>query len=161
MADFLLGLPQSSSIRYGDTDTYFSQNIWTGFVNDDWKIHPRLTLDFGLRYEYFSPFSEKYNHIANLDIAPDYAAVAVVTPGRIGPYSGTFPSGLINPELPQLLAARRARLEDALVQTLHHRSRRIRHLLQHPGLQPVRAAACRTAALRHLLQPSTPAHRRS
>lgn len=98
LADFLLGLPQSSSIRYGDTDTYFSQNTWTAFVNDDWKIHPRLTLDFGLRYEYFEPFSEKYNHIANLDIAPDYGAVAVVTPGASGPYSGTFPSGLINPE---------------------------------------------------------------
>ncbi len=97
LADFLIGNPQSSSIRFGDTNTYFSQNVWTAFINDDWKIHPRLTLDYGLRYEYFSPFSEKYNRIANLDIAPDYSAVAVVTPGAIGPYSGRFPSGLINP----------------------------------------------------------------
>ncbi len=96
-ADFLIGNPQSSSIRFGDTDTYFSQNVWTGFVNDDWKIHPRLTLDFGLRYEYFAPFSEKYNRIANLDIAPGFAGVAVVTPGSIGPYSGRFPAGLLNP----------------------------------------------------------------
>ena len=96
-ADFLLGNPQSSSIRFGDTNTYFSQNVWTGFVNDDWKIHPRLTLDYGLRYEYFSPFSEKYNRIANLDIAPNDSAVAVVTPGSVGPYSGSFPSGLVNP----------------------------------------------------------------
>ena len=97
-ADFLLGRPQSSSIRYGDSSTYFSQNALTGYANDDWKAHARLTLNFGVRYEYFSPFSEKYNHIANLDIAPDYSAVAVVTPGEAGPYSGSFPSGLVNPQ---------------------------------------------------------------
>lgn len=97
-ADFLLGLPQSSSIRYGDSSTYFSQNVLTGYVNDDWKAHPRLTLNLGLRYEYFSPFSEKYNHIANLDIAPDYSAVAVVLPGETGPFSGEFPAGLVNPQ---------------------------------------------------------------
>ncbi len=96
-ADFLLGLPQSSSIRYGNTNTYFSQNSWIGYVDDDWKVNANLTLSLGLRYEYFSPFSEKYNQIANLDIAPNYSAVAVVTPGETGPYSGYFPSGLMDP----------------------------------------------------------------
>jgi len=97
-ADFLLGLPQSSSIRYGDSSTYFRQNVWAGYFIDDWKVLPSLTLNLGVRYEYFSPVSEKYGRMANLDIAPDYAAVAVVTPGSVGPYSGKFPSGLINPD---------------------------------------------------------------
>ena len=97
-ADFLIGLPQSSSIRYGDSSTYFRQNIWTGYFQDDWKIRPSLTINAGIRYEYFSPLSEKYGHIANLDIAPGYTSVAVVTPGATGPYSGTFPAGLINPD---------------------------------------------------------------
>jgi hypothetical protein len=97
-ADFLLGLPQSSSIRYGDSNIYFRQNVWSGFAQDDWKIRPSLTLLYGLRYEYFSPFYEKYGHIANLDIAPGYSAVAVVTPGTTGPYSGAVPFGLINPD---------------------------------------------------------------
>jgi hypothetical protein len=95
-ADFLLGLPQSSSIRYGNTSTYFRQNVWTAYVDDDWKVNANLTLDLGLRYEYFSPFSEKYGHEANLDIAPDYSAVAVVTPGEAGPYTGGFPAGLMD-----------------------------------------------------------------
>ena len=98
LADFLLGLPQSSSIRYGDSSNYFRQNAWTGYFVDDWKVRPSLTLNLGLRYEYFSPLSEKYGHMANLDIAPGYTAVAVVTPGAIGPYSGAFPAGLINPD---------------------------------------------------------------
>ncbi len=97
-ADFLIGLPQSSSIRYGDSSTYFRQNVWTGFFQDDWKIRPSLTIDAGIRYEYLSPLSEKYGHIANLDIAPGYTAVAVVTPGAVGPYSGKFPAALINPD---------------------------------------------------------------
>ena len=97
-ADYLLGLPQSSSIRYGDSSTYFHQNVWAGYFVDEWKVRPSLTLNLGVRYEYFSPLSEEYGRMANLDIAPGYTAVAVVTPGTAGPYSGTFPSGLVNPD---------------------------------------------------------------
>jgi hypothetical protein len=97
-ADYLLGLPQSSSIRYGDSSTYFRQNVSSGYFVDDWKVRPSLTLNLGVRYEYFSPVSEKYGRMANLDIAPGYTAVAVVTPDVTGPYTGMFPSGLINPD---------------------------------------------------------------
>jgi hypothetical protein len=97
-ADFLLGLPQSSSIRYADSSIYLRENVWTGFAQEDWKLGPSLTLNVGVRYEYFSPFYEKYGRIANLDIAPNFSAVALVTPGISGPYSGRFPMGLINPD---------------------------------------------------------------
>ena len=97
-ADFLLGLPQSSSIRYGDSSNYFRQNAFNMFVTDDWKIHPRLTLVLGVRYEYFGPLSEKYGHMANLDIAPGFTNVFAVQPNQAGPYTGSFPSGLINPD---------------------------------------------------------------
>ncbi|HKF25559.1 MAG TPA: TonB-dependent receptor [Candidatus Acidoferrum sp.] len=98
LADFMLGLPQSSSIRYGDSSTYFRQNVWSGYAQDDWKVRPSLTLNLGVRYEYDAPLTEKYGRIANLDIAPGYTAVTVVTPGAAGPYSGAFPAGLINPD---------------------------------------------------------------
>ena len=97
-ADFLLGLPQSSTVQFGGASTYFRQNVWDGFANDDWRVNPKLTIMYGLRYEYYSPLSEKYGHIANLDIAPDFTAVASVLPAQIGPYSGSFPSGLIDPD---------------------------------------------------------------
>ena len=98
LADYLYGYAQSSSIRFGDSSTYFRQNSISAFVSDDFKIHARLTLNFGLRYEYFSPLEEKRGHLANLDIAPNFSAVSVVTPGQAGAYSGAFPSGLINPD---------------------------------------------------------------
>jgi hypothetical protein len=97
-ADFLLGLPQSSSIRYGATSNYFLQNQWIGYVQDEWKARPSLTLILGVRYEYFTPWTEKYGRVANLDIAPGFTNVSVVTPSTPGVYTGAFPSGLINPD---------------------------------------------------------------
>jgi hypothetical protein len=95
-ADFLLGLPQSSSVRFGSANTYFRGSVFSGYGQDDWRISTRLTLMLGVRYEYFTPYTEKYGRIANLDIAPGFTAVAVVTPGQSGPYSGRFPDALVN-----------------------------------------------------------------
>ncbi|HSR09321.1 MAG TPA: TonB-dependent receptor [Bryobacteraceae bacterium] len=97
-ADFLLGLPQSNSIRYGSSNTYFRTNSYYLFGQDDFRVRNNLTLNLGLRYEYFAPWSEKYGRIANLDIAPGFTAASVVTPSQPGVYSGAFPSGLINPD---------------------------------------------------------------
>ncbi|MDQ2775461.1 MAG: TonB-dependent receptor [Acidobacteriota bacterium] len=98
LADFLLGLPQSSSIRYGDSSNYFYQNQTVGYGQDEWKARPNLTLTLGVRYEFFTPFAEKYGRMANLDIAPGFSNVAVALPNQPGAYSGNFPDGLINPD---------------------------------------------------------------
>ena len=97
-ADFLLGLPQTNSIRYGGSNTYFRSNSYFLFGQDDFRVLPNLTLNLGLRYEYFAPWHEKYGRIANLDIAPNFSAVSVVTPAQPGLYTGVFPSGLIQPD---------------------------------------------------------------
>jgi len=98
IADFLLGVPEFASVQYGANSTYFRQNAWDVYANDDWRVNPNLTLMFGLRYEYYSPLSEKYGNIANLDIAPGFTGAQPVLPGQAGPYSGAFPSGLIEPD---------------------------------------------------------------
>lgn len=97
-ADFLLGYPEFASVQYGASSSYFRQNTWDVYTNDDWRVNPSLTLMLGLRYEYYSPLSEKYGHMANLDIAPGYASVAQVLPGQVGPYSGVFPGSLVEPD---------------------------------------------------------------
>jgi trimeric autotransporter adhesin len=93
-ADFLLGLPQASSVRFGDTSTYFRGNQWGAFGQDDWHLRPNLTISLGLRWEYFSPLAEKYGRISNLDIAPGFTAVSVVTPGD----AGNLPATLLRPD---------------------------------------------------------------
>ena len=98
LADLLLGLPQSSSIRYGASSQYFRSKTVSFFGQDDWRIRNNLSFNLGLRYEYFTPIQEKYGHLANLDIAPGFTAVAPVVAGGVGPYSGQFPAALINPD---------------------------------------------------------------
>jgi hypothetical protein len=54
-ADFLLGFPSSVARAYpGDTFGGYG-TYWHAFVQDDWKLSNRLTLNLGVRYEY-SPF---------------------------------------------------------------------------------------------------------
>jgi trimeric autotransporter adhesin len=65
-ADFLLGLPNSTSIQAGLFKTYLRENVYDWYVLDDWRIKSNLTLNYSLRYEYFGPYSEKNNHLVNL-----------------------------------------------------------------------------------------------
>jgi len=105
-ADFLLGRPDSSSIRYGASSQYFRSQTMSFYGQDDWRIRNNLSLSLGLRYEYFTPIQEKYGHLANLDIGPGFTGVSQVTAvattlnnipySPVGLYSRQFPSALIN-----------------------------------------------------------------
>ena len=98
-ADFLLGLPQQSTLQAGATKIYLRENVYDGYAQDDFRVMANVTLNFGLRYEYFGPFTEKNNRLVNLDHNANFTAVAQVLPGQVGPFSGiTYPSSLINPD---------------------------------------------------------------
>src|SRR5262249_23857550 len=98
-ADFLLGYAQQTSIQFGAEDYQFRANSWDLFVQDNWRVGKNLTLNLGLRYENVTPYVEANQQLANLDVAPDFSAVAVVLPGQIGPITGKkFPDSLINPD---------------------------------------------------------------
>ena len=98
-ADFLLGIPDTSSIAYGNADKYQRSNLWDAYVTDDWRIGPTLTLNVGIRWEYSSPVSELYGRLVNLDIANGFAAESPVL-GRnpVGPLTGQrYPGSLVRP----------------------------------------------------------------
>ena len=98
LADLLLGLPQQTSLQAPFQKSYLRENIIDAYGLDDWHALANLTINAGLRYEYFSPYSEKYDRLATLDTGDDYAKVATVTSNSIGPFSGKFPRTLVNPE---------------------------------------------------------------
>jgi hypothetical protein len=97
-ADFLLGLPQQTSVQYGANNYHFRGNSYDLYVQDEWRARGNLTLSLGVRYEYVSPFTEINNRIVNLDAAPGFTAVAPVLPGQVGPYTGAFPATLMHPD---------------------------------------------------------------
>jgi hypothetical protein len=97
-ADFLLGLPQQTSLQSGANSYDFRANSFDLYVQDDWRARANLTLNFGLRYEYYGPYTEAHNRIANLDVAPGFAAAVPVLAGATGPFSGGFPDSLVRPD---------------------------------------------------------------
>jgi hypothetical protein len=61
-ADFLLGLPSSSSkAALVDGVPYLSYTEYGAFAQDQWRATTRLTVTLGLRYDLFTPPSERYN----------------------------------------------------------------------------------------------------
>ena len=99
-ADFLLGIPDTSSIAFGNADKYFRANSWDAFVTDDWRVGPTLTLNAGMRWEYGSPITERYGRLVNLDIASGFVAAApVVGNNPVGLLTGQkYPGSLIRPD---------------------------------------------------------------
>ena len=97
-ADFLLGLPQQTTLQSGTNSYNFRANSFDLFAQDDWRILPKLSLNLGFRYEYNGPYTEADNHIANLDVAPGFTAAIPVLPGATGSFNGTFPASLIHPD---------------------------------------------------------------
>ncbi|MGO8792101.1 MAG: TonB-dependent receptor domain-containing protein [Terriglobia bacterium] len=98
LADLLLGLPQQTSLQAPYQKAYLRENAYDGFGQDDWRALPNLTFVVGLRYEYFSPFSENDDRLATLDTGNNFASVATVLPNGVGPYTGKYPRTLVYPE---------------------------------------------------------------
>lgn len=68
MASFLLGT--ASTIEQDFTLVFpgFRMTEWNFYFHDDWKIHSRVTLNVGLRYEYDTPLTEVANRQTNFDV---------------------------------------------------------------------------------------------
>jgi trimeric autotransporter adhesin len=100
LADFLLGIPDTSSVAFGNADKYFRESVYDAFFADDWRVNPQLTINAGVRWEYGAPITELYNRLVNLDIVFPFAAAApVVATDPIGPLTGqTYPNSLIHPD---------------------------------------------------------------
>ena len=78
MADFLLGYPDTASIAYGNADKYFRADWFDLLVNDDWRITTKLSLNYGLRWDYQVPANEKYGRLVNLNVGPDFSSAAPI-----------------------------------------------------------------------------------
>ncbi len=97
VGDLIAGLPEESSINASVKKSYLRENVWDVFAQDDWRVLPALSLTYGLRYEYFSPYAEKYDRLAELGVSGDFSQVGTVTPGCQGGLCSGLPAGLVYP----------------------------------------------------------------
>jgi hypothetical protein len=64
LASMLIGVPSSGS--YGNNIAYALQDIYyAGFIQDDWSVSQKLTLNMGFRWDFESPFTERYNRMVS------------------------------------------------------------------------------------------------
>jgi hypothetical protein len=59
LAEFMLGLPTGGSMDTNAFGSWYSYYV-AGFVQDDWRVSPTLTVNLGLRFDHDGPYNEKY-----------------------------------------------------------------------------------------------------
>ncbi len=101
LADFLIGVPDTSSIAYGNADKYFREPVYSAYFNDDWRVLPILTINAGVRWDYSAPITELFGRLVNLDVASGFTAVAPGAGQRSGGIGdGRALSGVADPARP-------------------------------------------------------------
>lgn len=66
-ASFLLGTPSGGGVSH-DPIPASASAYWGAYVQDDWKINSRLTINLGLRYDVDLPRTERYNRYSYFDL---------------------------------------------------------------------------------------------
>jgi len=87
-SDFLLGLPSQTTSITGDPPGNPRKLEIAFYAQDDWKVNSHLTLNYGLRWEYYSRIPEKVNKQSTWNA--DCNCILIAGPSRLG-YQGTDP----------------------------------------------------------------------
>lgn len=90
-ADFLLGLPQTTSVNALPPFPYLRSTTWSMYAQDQWKVNARLTVNYGLRYELDGPYYDKNGAIYSFD--PQNLSIVVPQKG-LSQISPLFPASI-------------------------------------------------------------------
>ena len=146
---FCSAITSSTSRKIGTVTNHIYSTNYGAFIQDDYKIHPNLTLNLGLRYELQSMPYEKYGQMSNY--VPSHRKVilasAITVPNLDATVAGAgltglvglaadygIPKSLVQQQLRQLRAAHRLRLA-SLRQQPHRGAQRLWHLLHRQPAQ--------------------------
>ncbi len=107
MADMLIGIPQNFELSPELFDPQYRQWELMPWVQDDWRITSKLTLNLGLRYEWRPWPVSKTNSISNIVLPPGGGQASLVL---AGPCTPDLPVRPCQSSLPSTIAANRSTL---------------------------------------------------
>jgi len=81
-ADFLLGIPNATFYDVVQEDNDGLSSHYHFYAQDEWKLNPRLTLSYGLRYEYHPGYYDRYGDIGNFDPSVSLAGRVIYPTGK-------------------------------------------------------------------------------
>jgi hypothetical protein len=76
LADLVLGLPTDVDLGLQLTNPHTKSWNLDWYAQDTFKVTPRLTLNYGLRYEFQDPWTEANNNMSNYDLASGHILLA-------------------------------------------------------------------------------------
>ncbi len=96
IASSLVGAFTSESRNYDINPPDYRSWEPSGFILDSWKVSPKLTVQYGIRYDVFTPFTEAHGHISDFDFnkainstaATVNSALLIANQNGVGPTAG-------------------------------------------------------------------------
>jgi hypothetical protein len=90
-ADFLLGIPTTAQRAFPNVRLDALRKQYDFFFTDDFKVTPKLTMNYGIRYEYHPLWTEEHGLLSNFDIS----GKIVVMDGSLSKVSPVFPRNYV------------------------------------------------------------------
>ena len=99
-ASFLLGTGSSGQVAQ-NAQIAFRKGFWGWYLQDDWKVTPKLTLNLGVRYDFQTAPTERFNQLASFNftaVNPISNQIGFQVPGEYLYAGGKNGRGLYNPQ---------------------------------------------------------------
>ena len=90
-ADFLLGIPQTTSLQLPPPNRALQGNVWGMYAQDQFKVSGNLTLNYGIRWELEQPYTDRKGLIYNYNAANGSLVVPDGSQSKVSPL---YPKGI-------------------------------------------------------------------